>query len=395
MSKPFLGGGGRSVLMAVASSLYWFSGSGGSRKRFGGIGSGGGKKSGLDAAAVAHAKKKVGNALKGSSSGAVMATSWFGGDKMEKKKIKCMIPEAHIDRITTLVNELVDLDFFDEESEQRIFDDMIRKIVFTLEDIMPEDYHLLVKHRHPLGGGLSKEHAHEIETRAIKYVKCLLSFPYLDEADEDRVIQFVVKIICQSMREDRTLDMLADKDMAGELIVDVLMKGAVRKLFNKEEKEKIVEDVVLSWCKIFPFLPASTLEWGAIKTINWGAKHMEAALESSFKAFNAEMEDNKSRAEKGEVKKQMEMHQKKEEESKKDYKEHHECLEEDVEEALSYETCLIEHLEAKFSNDLPDYQFFSEKKKEMCHKLATLMVNQAVDVDKLSAIFHFLHHQKK
>ena len=197
------------------------------------------------------------------------------------------------------------------------------------------------------------------------------------------------------MREDRTLDMLADKDMAGELIVDVLMKGAVRKLFNKEEKEKIVEDVVLSWCKIFPFLPASTLEWGAIKTINWGAKHMEAALESSFKAFNAEMEDNKSRAEKGDVKKQMEMHQKKEEESKKDYKEHHECLEEDVEEALSYETCLIEHLEAKLSNDLPDYQFFSEKKKEMCHKLATLMVNQAVDVDKLSTIFHFHHHQKK
>ena len=95
MSKPFLGSGGRSVLMAIASSLYWFSGSGGSKKKFGGIGSGGGKKLGLDgkldAAAVAHAKKKVGNALKGSSSGAVMATSWFGGDKMEKKK-KMFLP---------------------------------------------------------------------------------------------------------------------------------------------------------------------------------------------------------------------------------------------------------------------------------------------------------------
>ena len=388
------------MLLASVSSLYWLTSNGGSTKRRGGgfSGMGGGRKVGfdgkLDAAAVAHAKKKIGNALKGGSSGTLLATSWFGGDNKKNTKMKCMISEAHIGRITTLVNELVDLDFFDEDSEQRIFDDLIRKIVFTLEDIMPEDYHLLVKHRHPLGGGLSKEHAHEIETRAIKYVKCLLSFPYLDEADEDRVIQFVVKIICQSMREDRTLDMLVDKDMAGELIVDVLMKGAVRKLFNKEEKEKIVDDVVLSWCKIFPFLPASTLEWGAIKTIDWGAKHMEAALESSFKSYNQEIESKKRKFEELEVRRLMEKHQKKEEESHKTYKEHHECLEEDIEDALEYETCLIEHLEKKFAEDLPDIQILSKKKKEVCHKVATVMVNKAVDVDKLSAIFHFLHHKK-
>ena len=91
MANPS-GGGGRSIdggfVTVLVFRQWWF------RKRFGGIGSGGGKKLGLDAAAVAHAKKKVGNALKGSSSGAVMAM-WFGGDKMEKKKIKCMI-QRHI-----------------------------------------------------------------------------------------------------------------------------------------------------------------------------------------------------------------------------------------------------------------------------------------------------------
>ena len=387
------------MFLAAASSLYWLTSGGSTRRRggFGGVGHSSrklGLDGKLDAVAVAQAKKKIGSALKGGSSGTVLATSWFSGSTQKKQKMKCMISELHINRITTLVNELVDLDFFDEDSEQRIFDDLIRKIVFTLEDILPEDYHLLVTHRHPLGGGLSKEHAHEIETRAIKYVKCLLSFPYLDEADEDRVIQFVVKIICQSMREDRTLDMLVDKEMAGELIVDVLMKGAVRKLFNKEEKEKIVDDVVLSWCKIFPFLPASTLEWGAIKTIDWGAEHMEAALESSFNAFNLEMEERKSKIERKEVAKQMEIRQKKEMESHKNYQQHHDYVEQDFEEALGYEACLIEHLEKKFAEDLPDIQFLAEKKKEICHKLATVMVNSAVDVDKLSAIFHFLHQKK-
>ena len=138
MNRPVGGGRYSSMLLAAASSLYWMTSGGSTKRRGGGFGAVSIRKQGidgkLDAAAIAHAKKKIGNALKGGSSGVVMATSWFGGDSRTKKKMKCMISEEHIDRITTLVNELVDLDFFDEDSEQRIFDDLIRKIVFTLED---------------------------------------------------------------------------------------------------------------------------------------------------------------------------------------------------------------------------------------------------------------------
>jgi hypothetical protein len=105
---------------------------------------------------------------------------------------------------------------------------------------MPEDFHLLVNSKHPLGGGLSAEHAHSIEVRAITYVRGLVCFPYLDRTDETRIIQFVVKILCQAMREDRSLALLKDKGQAGELIVDVLMKGAIAKIFDAEEREKMV-----------------------------------------------------------------------------------------------------------------------------------------------------------
>ena len=376
--------GKSSVLVAAGSSLFWLASGGGAagKKKLGFSGSGF-KRSHLgdikiDATMAAHHAKKslnFGGGGGGVGAGSILATSWFMGGPKSKSKMKCMIPDEHIDRITTLVNELVDLDFFDEDSEQRIFDDMIRKIVSTLEEIMPEDYHLLVQHKHPLGGGLSKEHADEIESRAVKYVQCLLSFPYLDEADEERVIQFVVKIICQSMREDRTLSMLVDKNVAGGMIVDVLMKGAVRKLFNKEEKEKIIEDVVLSWCKIFPFLPASTLEFCAVKAIEWGAKHMEAALESSFQSFNEEMAARKGTIAPSDVQKHMAERERKVDKNK-DYDEFHDCCEEDVEYALGYEECLIDHLERKFGDDLPDFgSYMSDRKKIMCHKLATLMVS--------------------
>jgi len=42
------------------------------------------------------------------------------------------------------------------------------------------------------------------------------------------------------MREDRSLALLNDKEQAGELIVDVLMKGAIAKIFDADEREKMV-----------------------------------------------------------------------------------------------------------------------------------------------------------
>ena len=139
----------------------------------------------------------------------IVATS---GKKVRKKVI---ISEEDMVNIIHLVNELVDLDFFDEESEERIFDDCIRRIVLTLEEIMPEDFHLLVNSTHPLGLGISEAHAKMIEKRAIAYVRALLAFPYLDTVDETRIITFVTKIICQAMRADRSLEMLRDKQAAG------------------------------------------------------------------------------------------------------------------------------------------------------------------------------------
>ena len=42
--------------------------------------------------------------------------------------------------------------------------------MLTVEDVMPEDFHLLVNSKHPLGG-LSEAHALAIERRAVAYVK--------------------------------------------------------------------------------------------------------------------------------------------------------------------------------------------------------------------------------
>ena len=63
-----------------------------------------------------------------------------------------LLTDLEIIKISTLVNELIDLEFFDEDSEQRIFEDCVRKIVATLEDVLPYDFFALVHSEHYLGG---------------------------------------------------------------------------------------------------------------------------------------------------------------------------------------------------------------------------------------------------
>ena len=86
------------------------------------------------------------------------------------------------------------------------------------------------------------------------------------------------------------------------------------------------------------------------------------------------MDAKKGSVSKEEVQKEVEILASREDPSKT-YREHHECLEEDVEQAIEYKTCLIEHLQKKFAEDLPEFAVISDRKKEMCHKLATLMVS--------------------
>jgi hypothetical protein len=164
-----------------------------------------------------------------------------------------MVTQEEIAEITSLLNQLIDLDFFDEESEERIFRSCVDQIIIALEDIMPIDYHMLVQSCHPLGG-LSAGQAKELERRLVHSVRRRVEFPFLDPKDERRVVQFVVTIVTQVMREDRELNLLLYGDSHGDnqsadLIINVLMKGAVSKLFEASEKEALIEELSSGWVR--------------------------------------------------------------------------------------------------------------------------------------------------
>ncbi len=276
-----------------------------------------------------------------------------------------LLTELEIIKISTLVNELIDLDHFDEDSEQRIFEDCVRKIVATLEDVLPFDFFSLVHSEHYLGG-IEEKQAIEIEERVIPYVKSLLSFPFLDASDESRVIHFVCKIVIEAMRQDCDLNKLYNRKHVGQLIVDVLMKGAISKIYDKDERDKLVDDAVTNWTSVLPFLPSSTLEFFANKVIDWCAIHLEEALITSYDSFVADHA----------LKRVVEG-----------------ATDSDTTQA-EYRDLLIEHLQHELMQDfdggfVKEVELINNYRVKFCKSLSEFIVDNAVDIDKITNVFDF------
>jgi len=262
-----------------------------------------------------------------------------------------LLNEEDILQITTLVNELIDLDFFDEESEQRIFEHCVRSVIAALEGILPRDYFHLVRSSHSLGG-IDEKLANQIEERTVPLVQSLCTFPFLDKEDEARIIHFVVKIIVQSMREDRQLEKIENREYAGDLIVSVLMKGAVSKLFDSHARDKMLDEVLLKYHKLFPIVPETTIEFVAGYVLDWAAGHMQDALDSSYSEY-------------------LEIHS-----SGPDIK-------------VDYREILVRQLTDMLNRDIPPIMLENQR-KSFCDVLAAFIVENAVDMEKLESIFEYV-----
>ena len=57
-----------------------------------------------------------------------------------------MVDHTDIMGIATLVNDLIDMDFFDESQEQAIFEDAVCQVVKCVQDKLPKEYQTLINH---------------------------------------------------------------------------------------------------------------------------------------------------------------------------------------------------------------------------------------------------------
>ena len=191
-----------------------------------------------------------------------------------------IISKSETKTIATLINRVVDLDFFDERQEQQIFEHAVGQVVDVISDILPPAYRELIANETDIG--IDEELARQLTRRLEKHVRANVSLPYLDRDNEKMLVQCVVELLVQSMREGVRLEDACKIENAGETIVNVFMKGPIGVLFETEERAELVM-AFMSAVKNVPFVPEGVVEHLCNRSIDWVALHVEQALAISYR----------------------------------------------------------------------------------------------------------------
>ena len=175
----------------------------------------------------------------------------------QPKYSQAIFPPEGVSKIATMINALVDMDYFTEEEEQEIFEHSVCLVLHEIEKALPEKVIRLILEVDN-EDGVEDELAQTLYERLQEHVTRYVSLPYLDETDEARVISAVCKVIVESMKKGRQFDEVVEPVNSGELILDVFIKGSVG-IFDSNNRKEFVDNIVVDLN--IPFLPEGLKRW--------------------------------------------------------------------------------------------------------------------------------------
>ncbi len=106
-------------------------------------------------------------------------------------------------RIAKIVNALIDIPLVSEELEQTIFEHAVGMVDRALEDVLPAAFGELLRNAEK---GIDKDHARQFSTRLVDAVNKRVDLPYLNEEQEQRLLQTVIDPLVKGMLTGKTLD---------------------------------------------------------------------------------------------------------------------------------------------------------------------------------------------
>eukprot|EP01052_Picozoa_sp_SAG31_P030491 SAG31_NODE_3131_length_4641_cov_1.488771_3_plen_267_part_00 len=131
------------------------------------------------------------------------------------------ISEEEVSTVARLINYCIDLDYFNEDEEQTIFEHAVAASVDAIANVLPEPFAELVIRTQSNHGriGIDAAMAHDISTRLMKHVRAKVPLPYLDKDDEKMLLQCVVALVVEAMRHDHRIKDVCKPENAAEIIV--------------------------------------------------------------------------------------------------------------------------------------------------------------------------------
>jgi hypothetical protein len=106
-------------------------------------------------------------------------------------------------KIAKIVNALIDIPLVSEDLEDVIFLHAVGIIDKALEDVLPAAFGELLRNPEK---GIDKDHARQFGDRLVVAVNNKVNLPYLNEEQEQRLLQTVIDPLVKAMISGKKLD---------------------------------------------------------------------------------------------------------------------------------------------------------------------------------------------
>ncbi|KAH8051306.1 ATPase [Aureococcus anophagefferens] len=144
-----------------------------------------------------------------------------------------------------LINDLVDLVWFDEAQEQEIFEFCVLKIIDTIAHNLPNEFIRLVHSKQVM----PKVAADKFEAAMSRWLFAEVQLPFLDDADRRRVIRCVMAMLMRSMRRSHedvapvAGEQQKSPDEHHALVTDVFLRGVQHIFYDEDERNAFVNNL--------------------------------------------------------------------------------------------------------------------------------------------------------
>mmetsp|Transcript_25768 Transcript_25768/g.79272 ORF Transcript_25768/g.79272 Transcript_25768/m.79272 type:complete len:397 (+) Transcript_25768:63-1253(+) len=166
---------------------------------------------------------------------------------------RLLLSDAEVTTVAHLINDVVDLPFFNEEEEQDIFEFSVAHFVEQLAHALPLS---VMYHVHSSSSfDVSKAEAKEFEERLTKWLYRKCDLPFLAESDQRKIVRCLLVLLLRSMRKPRSQVGALNNVEMHKLVFEVFVKGALEVFFDDACREDVRQKVA-SYASAVPFLPS-------------------------------------------------------------------------------------------------------------------------------------------
>ena len=208
------------------------------------------------------------------------------GTRIERSpRAQLLMGDAEVEACARLINDLVDLAFFDEEDEQEIFEFCVCHVAEVLSLRLPNRF-LCVIHS---SREMPASDALDIEHNICEWVFDYVELPFLDVLDRRCVVRCVVKLMTRSMTMASTPvgGAMTDEEHT-RIVTEIFLKSIDHRFTDLEEREKLVNSFA-AYAEKIPLVPGNVVATICDKLVSAIAENVQAALTSSYQLCNAAM----------------------------------------------------------------------------------------------------------